>query len=310
MKIAILGANGFLGQALSKRLALESGCDLILFSRTISSDLRKLESYSHINIVQGDYKNGLDVLPVIKNQDIVFHLISNSVPSSSWLEPGLEIEFNLLPTIKLFQLCAESGVSKIVFTSSGGTVYGDKQVCEISENFPLKPFSPHGITKVAIEHYLNYFKRKSGLNYDIYRISNLYGLGQKKVGFGVINTWLRAAKNDEPLKLFGNGENVKDYIFIDDAVELMMNSLSDLDESQVYNLCSGMGISLNAIIDIIKAITDKKISVVKRPSPLSDNRMVILSNQKLLLQNPDFNMTPLQVGIKRVWDSINSQSKM
>lgn len=301
MRIAILGANGFIGTSLAKRLAQDSVNELTLFSRTISSKLKALADHKHVKIIQGDYNNDLELLAVLKNQEIVFHLISSSIPSTSWAQPELEVEFNLLPTIKLFQLCVDSGVRKVVFASSGGTVYGESNDGPVDENHRLAPFSPYGITKVASENYLFYFNKKNRLNYDVYRMSNVFGAGSVKRGFGVITTWLRTVMNDEPIQLFGDGDSFKDYIYIDDAIALMLNSLQDLESTEVYNICSGTCSSLNEIIECIRDITGKKIETIKSKALLSDNRIVSLSNKKIRSKMPKVKIRSLREGIKEAW---------
>ncbi len=304
MKIAILGANGFIGQYLSKYFC-GSDNELILFSRSISPELEDLNCFDNVTLIKGDY-NDLQILTaVIKDCDVVYHLIAASIPLTSWDSPLLEIESNVIPSVKLFELCVENLVKKIVFISSAGTVYGES-LEQADEETKVKPFSPYGISKVTIESYLEYFRRKSSINYDIYRLSNPYGLGLNKKGFGVINTWLESIKNNKPITIFGDGTAVKDFIYIDDVVNIIASSVDrDLNSSMILNACSGNSISLLELLDVLFETTKNRVEVNLIESNKSDNQQVHLSNKKLtsLFKKDDF--VSLSDGILKIWNKLS-----
>jgi UDP-glucose 4-epimerase len=298
--ILVLGANGFIGRYLSRALAQEKGLSLTLFSKTIDH-IRDLGNLPNVKVVKGDYTDVLGLVPIIKNADIVYHLISASVPSTSWARPTLEIHKNLLPTIHLLQLCSDLDVKKVVYLSSGGTVYGE-QKGHLDESTALKPFSPYGITKVTIEYFLEYFRRKAGLNYEIYRLSNPYGIGLDKLGFGVINTWLNAAAKGEPIYLFGSGKIRKDFIYIEDAIRLLMLSLRNpLGGSHIYNISRGEAVTLNRLLSIIDSVTTIPLNIIHKTGNKSDNKLVQLDNRKILKYFPGFQFTSLEQGINQIW---------
>lgn len=299
-RVLILGANGFVGRNLSNFLAMDQGISLTLFSRRTSA-IDHLGSRNNVTIIQGDYTDILNTVPIIKGQDLVYHLISASVPSSSWSQPDQEIIRNLLPSIQLLRLCSDLDVKKVVYISSGGTVYGE-QPGVLNEKDKLLPFTPYGISKVAVEHYLDYFKRKENLNYDIYRLSNPYGLGLEKLGFGVINTWVKAAQEDKEIVLYGDGSVAKDYIFIQDAIFFIAQSVyQDLNSCNVLNVNSGETVTLREIIETISKVSGKELRIDSRDSLVSDNKIVKLDNSKLLKSYPDFVFTPLERGIAILW---------
>lgn len=305
MRVLILGANGFIGQHLAKSLAADTSLILTLFSRKFDPELLKLKR-SGVNFITGNYNNPLDLSPVIRGQDIIYHLISESVASSSWNNPQAEVQGNLLPTIQLLQLCVDLSVKKIVFASSGGTVYGQREeVC--TEKDALHPFSPYGIVKVAIENFLEYFRVRSGLNYDVYRISNPYGPGLNKPGFGVINTWLRAVAKGEKIRMYGDGKASKDYIYIDDLIHFLGHSINSGNESEVYNVSSGEISSLNDIVAAINRLDLGDMDIERLPGALGDNKIVRISNQKILSRYPDFNFTSLEEGIAITSRSVKSE---
>lgn len=309
-RVLILGANGFLGQHLS-RFILKSydNVELTLFSKTISPELENLKKIKPVTIVKGDYTDILELVPLVKNSDLVYHLISASVPSTSWVQPTLEINKNLLPTINLLRLCSDLGVEKFIYASSGGAVYG-RNKAPVDEETKVLPFSPYGIVKATTEYFLEYFREKSGLNYDVYRISNPYGTGLKKIGFGVINTWLRAAQVNRPVRIFGDGTAAKDYIYVEDAVRMIAKSLEmPTDRSEIFNVCSGESTSLKKILETIIQVTGKDLEIIYEPSPKSDNKTVVLKNEKILAQFSGFQFSSLETGIRKIWEEmLNAKS--
>lgn len=301
--VLVLGANGFIGQCLSKKLADLSDVNLTLFSRKFSSETEKLKENKNVSLVKGDLEDLLELVPVINGQDIVYHLISASVPSTSWEYPNIEIEKNLVPSINLFKLCSDLKVKKIVYVSSGGTIYG-KQQGILTEESLIQPFSPYGIIKAGIEHFLEYFKIKSGLNSDIYRVSNVYGPGLNKRGFGVINTWLRAVQDNQTLKIYGNA--AKDYIYVDDVAVILTRSLElPEDTSHTFNVSMGKSYSLKEIMSFIKKITQSNPDVEVKNNMDSDNQFIELDNSKLMKQFPDLKLTSVEEGIRKIWEYNN-----
>lgn len=299
-KVLVLGANGFIGKHLSERLSALPGVELTLFSRTISDHLRQI-TQNNANYISGDFSDSLLISSILKNQDIVYHLISSSFPSNSWKHPIIDVTENLVPSIKLFELCAEACIKRVIFLSSGGTVYGRKER-RLTEEDSLEPFSPYGIVKASLEHFLRYYEVKSDLKYDIYRVSNAYGPYLNKIGFGVINTWLKAALDEKEILLMGDGSVQKDYIYVGDVITMLLNSLAlKSTDSEIYNACSGSVHSLNDILSAISTITNRRLNIKRVKSHSSDNRVVKLNNSKITKLLNLKSLIPLEEGIRRTW---------
>ncbi len=304
MKVVILGANGFVGHHLTAFL-VKRDLELVLFSRKFDSEIRDLGNKENVQIVKGELQDHSLVSQVLEGADIVYHLIWTSVPSSSWDTPYEEVVHNVLPGIKLLEACVDQKVKKVVFVSSAGTVYGEYHEVA-NEKSPVSPFSPYGINKATMEFYLEYFSRRFDLHFDIFRISNLYGPGQKKKDFGVINTWLRKIKEGEPLTMLGDGNAKKDFVFIDDAIKILVDSLeSDFSKSRLFNVCSSESVSLKQLADLLFKVCQKKTSIIFERAKASDNREVFLSNDLLLEERLIDNFTTLESGITRIWEAMN-----
>ncbi len=282
MKIAITGATGFIGTYLSKRLE--------------SQDVKV------IKLNQEMYKNIHSHLDLIADCSLLIHLGSSSSVDRSFERPEIDIEDNLLPFLKFLEILPQTKIKRIIFASSGGTIYGKNQNLCSEETLP-KPFSPYAIGKLAIEGYLEYAKIRHGIIYDLLRISNPYGpFLQPK---SVIGIWLNAIKNQKPLMLFGNGTDVKDYIYIEDLIDLMIAVINRKTQScETYNLASGQTHTLLEISEAIEKVTSQKISFEKYPLKLSDNSYFKLENKKVLTLLENKNFTSLEAGIKLTWNSL------
>lgn len=304
MKVVILGANGFIGQHLT-RFLLKKDLELVLFSRKFDPDLLELEQNENVKIVKGSLSEVSKVTDVLKGADLVYHLIWTSVPATSWENPYEEIKQNVLPGIKMLEICVNQGVKKVVFVSSAGTVYGEYHGTAV-EGSSLAPFSPYGISKATLEFYMQYFQRKSGLNFDVFRISNLYGVGLNKKGFGVINTWLRKIQREEPLMVLGDGSAKKDFVFIDDAIKVLANSIDyDLAKSRLYNVCSSESITLKELIDLLFKVCQTQSPVIFDKAKASDNKEVLLSNRLILEDKIIEKFTSLEKGVSMIWQEMN-----
>lgn len=297
LKVLVLGCGGFIGNHLLKSLRERKNVSITAFGRKCPLQTKG------ITFIQGDFEDKNKLEKALENQDIVYHLISQTVPITSWQNPLIEIEKNLVPTINLIELAVKAKVKKICFASSGGTVYGYKDTL-LNEESPTNPTSPYGIIKRTIESFLQYAKLKDNLNYDIYRISNVYGEGQDiDKGVGFINTSIEKIINNDSVTIFGDGENIRDYIYIQDVVELILLSLEkDLNDSDIYNICSGHQVSLNYLVGLMKELfkTDFEVEYVNQRQ--SDNKAVLLDGSKIMASSSKKELKSLEKGILKTFD--------
>jgi len=295
MNIGIVGGNGFLGKKLIEELVVNDENFLILFQR--SKSFININNYKNVKVVyESELENLLDEKFSI---DVLYYLASDSIPFSSWNDPILEIEKNIIPFIKYVQFSVNHGLKKIIYTSSAGTIYGASKK-NISEKKILKPHSPYGITKATIEYYLEYFRKLYGVNFDVFRISNVYGPGQDtSKGLGLINTILGSYLSKSTCKIYGDGENIRNYIFVDDVVNVLSLTLtSNHKSSGIYNLCSDENHSINEIISLIEISLNIKLTIDYLPKRKSDNPFIRLSNKKIKIKYPTLSFTSLEQGIQ------------
>lgn len=275
----ILGGAGFIGSNLARALVARGDRPRI-FTRPSSSISKIGDLLDQIDMVYGDFMDDVALRNATKGVDAVFHLISTTTPSMTLDSSVYDVFSNLLPTIRLVESCLANGVKEIIYASSGGTVYGEPKKIPIPEDHPLMPKSVYGQSKLTIEQYLNFYARSTQLGVKTLRISNPYGPGQNPWGVqGIVAVALGCVRNNRVLKVYGQGEAIRDYVYIDDVIEAMLLA-AKTPGSHVVNISSGVGHSVMDIIHTIEAVTGQTIRKEFVPGRPSDVDVNILSNRK------------------------------
>lgn len=307
-KILVLGADGFLGSKIIKSLLKEDNFFIRafnVFERCDSEFVDDIEG--KIEIFSGDFLSRNDIKKSLVGIDYVFHFFSFTTPGSSTKNLSFEVDSNIKGTIVLLEECVASGIKKIVFYSSGGAVYGDNRGLACREEDLTNPISPYAISKLAIEKYLEYFKLNFNLNYLILRYANFYGPGQKTTGDqSIIPIFLGLVKNNQPINVFGDGENVRDFIYIDDLVEITKTLSFKKTKHSIYNIGSGKGKSINEIISVIRNVTKKEVVVNYLENRASDVKVNVLDISRVATESGFNPRVSIEDGIKKTWDWINS----
>jgi len=302
MRILVLGGDGFIGSHfVDQVVTLEY--EVTVFDRFPYQVSRNLEHQrGNINFISGEVANRNDVSKALAGIDIVYHFISMTTPADSWNDPFIEIDNNLRSSIQLFELASRRGIRKIVFPSSGGTVYGPQNK-PINEKTLPRPLSPYGITKLAIEHFLHYYREHSGIEIDIYRIGNAYGPRQPIQGKqGVIAVWMKNILDGAEIQVYGDHTTLRDYVYVEDISFLMTNSIRNLVSSNVYNLGTGVGTSIIRLLEIFQTALDNPIRYRIHPRRPSDNASIVLDSTRLLDQFPNFQFQKLEDKIPETWE--------
>lgn len=309
-KVLVLGADGFIGSNLVENLVV-NGFDVRAFDLFRNGKSLNLEHLKDkIEFFQGDFLNISDINRALIDVREVIHLVSLTTPASSMNDPIIDIETNIKGSVSLFIQCVESGVKRVIYASSGGAIYGNNNNSTNSENDNTNPSSPYGIAKLTIEKYLEYFKMKSGLNYVAFRFSNPYGPRQNIIGIqGIIPIFLNLIRNGNPLNVYGDGENIRDYIYIDDMVNVIVQTIKNEKITGIYNVGNGKGISINELILIMSEVTNTVPIINYLPSRISDVRKVVLDTKKMKKEIGCFVKTDLRDGIKKTWQWINKNEK-
>lgn len=303
--ILILGGCGFIGSALAAKLRAEG------FDVTLLDPLPPRDPAFRDRWIPGRMEDVPPTEKILRPGMTVVHLAWTSLPEPSNRDPYGDIASNLLPSLRWFEGCVETGVSRVIFMSSGGTVYGIPRARPISEEHPTDPICSYGIGKLAVEKYLALFRRLHGLPYIVLRGSNVYGPGKDPFGRqGAINVFLGNVARGEPIRIWGDGGVVRDYIFIEDLLALFLRCIDHPigDETPVFNAGSGEGHSLRDITDRIRAVTgtDPKVEwTAGRNVDVPANVLDIGKARERFDWTP---VVPLDEGIRRTWNWIRSLS--
>ncbi|QEN06968.1 NAD-dependent epimerase/dehydratase family protein [Oceanispirochaeta crateris] len=261
MKISILGAAGFIGTNLAIKLA-EDKSNVITLVDTVDSFFephRKMGLGFNYRIVNFNEKTDFDRL--LNGQHVVYHFFSSSNPTKSNLNIPFELRDNVLTTSLFLEACVRQNVHKVVFLSSGGTVYGCEAICPISEDSSTRPITSYGVQKIAIENLLYLYNYTYKLDYRIIRLANPYGPYQRPNGqLGAITTFIYKALKHEPIHVYGDGTVIRDFIYIDDVVSGILNIVNG--DIKLVNLGSGKGISIKQILGLIGQTLGIELNIV------------------------------------------------
>jgi UDP-glucose 4-epimerase len=234
--------------------------------------------------------------------DTVIHLASGTIPGSSAGKPVVEADMNIVPTLKFLDIFRHCGNQRLIFVSSGGTLYGNPEKIPVNETHTLCPLSYHGAGKIAIEAFLQAFAYDSGKEVTILRPSNIYGPGQLlRQGFGFIRTVLEHLKVDTEMEIWGDGSIVRDFLYIGDMLKSIDAVINADPHTDVYNIGYGKGYSLNVVISTVEKVCGRTLKVKYLPARQVDVQRVVLDCSKIreiLKWKPE---TSLEKGIELTW---------
>ncbi len=307
MKALLTGGNGFIGTHLVDLLRAE-GHEVRVFDRFPN---RFRPDRPDVEYLMGELGNQGEMEEAVRGVDWVFHLAYNTLPQTSNDDPVHDVTSNVVASINLLNECVKEKVRKVVFVSSGGTVYGVPQSGLITEDHENNPICSYGITKLTIEKYLHLFQRLHGLEYVVTRFSNPYGeLQNPNAKQGAIGVFLGHIAREQPIAIWGDGEVVRDYLYITDAVKALLCAAQYQPQGEssprIFNIGSGEGHSLNQIVAAIKTAVGPHVVVNYSNSRSLDvpcNVLDISRARTYLQWKPE---VPLTRGIEMSWNWIKS----
>lgn len=297
MKSLVIGGNGFIGSHLVDALLL-AGHKVRVLDRRKETFRLPLQEVEYCLV---DFNDVHALAKALEKIDIVFHLLSTTVPSTSNLDPVEDIDSNLKGTVKLLQLMVQKKISRIVYLSSGGTVYGIPHVIPIPETHALSPLCSYGIVKIAVEHFLFMFQEIHGIQPIVLRAANAYGERQGHEGVqGIIGTLLKRINSEESIDIWGDGSIIRDFIHVSDLVDLCMRAGTG-NKRGIFNAGNGKGYSISEILSIAENITQRPVKKTFRPSRTFDIPTVVLDISKaksVFGWNPEIEISE---GISKTW---------
>lgn len=288
-KCLILGGGGFIGAAVTERLIAE-GVSLRVFDKNGVKPYRTFHDSENVEWVTGNFQDKVDLVSNLRDVDIVIHLISSTLPKSSNDAPIDDVEMNVIGTLRLLDAMREAGVKRIIYASSGGTVYGLPIAIPIKEDHPTQPEVSYGITKLMVEKYLFLYNHLHEIEHLILRIANPYGVGQRiETAQGAVAAFLHKAINKTPIEIWGDGSVVRDYLHVADVADAFAKALIYRGDERIFNIGTGVGTSLNELVSSIEEAVGYSVERRHLASRKFDVPVNILDNS---LARTELNWSP------------------
>ena len=325
--VLLLGGGGFIGTVLACHLAAMGRQVHVVTRRPASADFisppcsqprlaaphgggvglgRPSADFSSIQFHAGNLQDRALLARLLPVCGTVIHLASETTPGVSARCPTLEAG-NLLPTLGLLEMLQEFPAIHLIYLSSGGTLYGSPDKLPVAEDAPLSPQSYHGAGKAAQEMFLQAF-RAQGCAVTTLRPANAYGPGQSlRTGFGLVRTVMECIRRDLPLEIWGDGEAVRDYVYVDDVAAACALFVARPDDNSTYNVGSGEGCSINELIRRAGKVCGRMPRVEYRPARTGDVARVVLDITRLRAAGWVPKVS-LDAGLQQTWAWLQDKS--
>lgn len=293
MRVLILGGNGFIGQNLSDCL-VKKGHQVKSFDLVLPQKINKKVQY-----IQGDFFDCEELEKNISIVDVVVHAVSTINPGNSNDVYMRAYKKDFIQSIYVAQICSKYKC-RLVYLSSGGTVYGNQNELPINENSPTSPINHYGNIKLCIENTYRTMRRQQNSDICIARIANPYGPGQDyEKGVGFIDAVLKRALKGEKIYIYGDGLTERDYIYIEDVCELVSSLILKEYVGEVYNIGTGVGTTQKRIIEIVNKFVPE-IQVQYEGGRNVDVKKIVLDNKKII-QLTDYKLIDIEEGIYKYY---------
>lgn len=277
MKILITGGAGFVGSHTAERL-LNKGHEVFIIDNYSTGDRNNITGFIEENRVlcaeippSFEVDKNIEKLFEKEKFDAVIHLAAQANVRKSIEDPSKDALTNIVGSLYIFELCIKNGIKRVVFSSSGGTVYGESDLIPTPEwHTEAIPSSPYGVAKLSVEHYLDYYQKSGLLDPVILRYGNVYGPRQReKSEAGVISIFIRQMFNNESPTIFGDGNKTRDYVYVDDVVDAnelaLTYKVSPTHPYDIFNIGTGVETSVNDLFNRLNSKFDNKIKATFLP---------------------------------------------
>jgi len=302
MDVLILGGFGFIGSHVVEAL-VERGDRVRVLARPGQLPRYRAErTRFDVKLFEGDFCHPEVLGAAVDGVEVIVHLIATALPQTSNEDPAYDVSSNVVGTLRMLELARERTVRRIVFSSSGGTVYGRPRQIPISEQHPTNPICSYGITKLTIEKYLSLYHDLYGLEYVVLRPANAYGEGQDASRQqGAVAAFLAHVQAGKPIVIWGDGSVVRDYVYVKDVARACALATEARVQSAVFNIGTGQGTSLRELVEMIGQVTDVTPDVTYAPGRPVDVPVNILDAS---LAKQEMGWEPrvtLAEGLRRTW---------
>ncbi len=300
MKVLVTGGAGFIGSHLVDRL-IQEGHEVVVVDNLSTGKRRNLNRAARF------FK--LDIQSwrlerVFRNErpNVVMHLAAQMDVRKSVEDPVFDAQVNVLGTLNVLQQAVRHGVRKVVFSSSGGAIYGEQEIYPAPESHVTRPLSPYGISKLCGEQYLSYYQRVSGLQVVNLRYANVYGPRQDPDGeAGVVAIFIQKLLNNEQAVVNGNGRQTRDFVYVEDVVEANLAVMGQ-ETQGTYNVGTGEETSINDVLRILVGHTNSTCKELHGPAKHGEQVRSVIDASKIRQELSWEPRTELSEGLKRTID--------
>lgn len=253
-RIVVMGGFGFIGSEVCRAL-VAAGYPVRVFQKESSSPARLEPIAKQLDVVRGDQSSPDAVVAALKDAHTVVHLIHTTVPGSSMSSPAFDLQSNVVALTGWMSRLRETSVKRVIYFSSGGTVYGVAKTLPVREEHDLNPICAYGIAKLACEKFVAMYCKLAGVDFRILRPSNAYGEQQPtNRGQGVIAVMAERIARGKPLEIWGSGRGRRDYIHVHDVATAVAAAMEYSGDSRIFNISSGTG---SSVLDLIAAFKSR-----------------------------------------------------
>jgi UDP-glucose 4-epimerase len=282
MKVLVTGGAGFIGSHVVEQM-IEAGHEVVVVDNLSTG--RKSNLHPKAKFYQVDIRDeALREVFEIERPEVVDHHAAQMNVRVSVADPLYDADVNIKGAVHMLELCREFAVRKVIFISSGGAVYGEPVYLPCDEEHPVKPLCPYGLTKYAFELYLYIYQQNYGMDYTVIRYPNVFGPRQDPLGeAGVIAIFTGQMLRDQPVTIFGTGEQVRDYVHVSDCARANVMALGK-GSGRVFNLGSSTGTSVNEIFALLKKITGYEYDAKYAPAKLGETFRIYLNAERARLE--------------------------
>ena len=307
MKVLLTGGAGFIGSWVGEAL-IADGNEILIVDDLSTGNIQNIPKDA--KFVKADIRDRARLEKIFEDfkPEVVSHHAAQMNVRNSLEDPIFDAQVNILGTINLLELSIQHEIKKFMFASTGGAIYGEPEVIPCTEDTLPAPISPYGISKYAVEQYLNYYKVVHGLSRVVLRYSNVYGPRQNPHGeAGVVAIFCDRIKHGNPCEIFGDGKQTRDYIYVEDVARANILSLNAKDV--ILNVGTAIETSVNDIVNKLKTVTNRHTQVVygpRRSGEVDRIALEIKRAEELLGWSPHVN---LEDGLSKTWEWFGSEQQ-
>ena len=306
MKILVTGGAGFIGSQIADAF-INEGHEVHILDNLSTGFETNINPKVHF--IKSDITSStiLDLFAKEKFEVVNHHAAQIDVRKSV-NDPIFDANTNILGRINLIQACIKTGVKKFMFASTGGAVYGEQEYFPADEKHPTNPVSPYGITKLAIEKYLFFYRNEYGLNHTILRYANVYGPRQNPFGeAGVVAIFANKLLRNENPVINGDGKQTRDYVFVEDVVKANVITLNS-QSADIYNVGTTVETGVNDLFNKLNSVAGNNAIEKHGPAPKGEQVRSVITSEKLFQK---FNWKPsvqIDEGLRKTFNYFKSKS--